>query len=405
MAEERMGLQVWGDDPESDRYGTRSKAFLPTDWTDDLVNKDYIKNKHMNSISEALLRLNSRCDSFRFINFSELVNETVGEGIRYFKAFSLYDSVALPFSLKVVTIIKMWNETSFFSKQEIVFDHLGRIIDLGSGKFNFGYRFKSGQLDFCLPISQSDEFTWFWSVRSLSDAKVVHCVPGDSLFLNVAGPNSYTIQPNGEIGCSFNDYTNKKVLFNKIGFAYDSTTIGEYTLSVKERISGPNTYYDLYIEKEGTNNIIKILGDSFRLDAKDIFSSGLIAGINLSATNKTTTKNIIYKQEINDSFQTEYGSVSSGNQTQYEIERGEGTAINCPVINLSNYEHQGSPSGVTEFTMNKSEMDAGTKVLVTNNGGRYDILIHSGGEDVVLGANCCVEFITNGTIWLPLKTK
>lgn len=405
MAEERMGLKVWGDDPESDRYGTRSKAFLPTDWTDDLVNKDYIKNKHMNSISEALLRLNSRCDSLRFINYSELVDEVTSEETKYFKAFSLYDSAALPFSLKVVTIIKMWNASSSFSKQEIVFDRLGRIIDLGSGKFNFGYRFKSGQLDFCLPISQSDEFTWFWSVRSLSDAKVVHCVPGDSLFLNVAGPNSYTIQPNGDIGCSFNDYTNKKVLFNKIGFAYDSTTIGEYTLSVKKRISGPNTYYDLYIEKEGTNNIIKILGDSFRLDAKDIFSSGLIAGINLSATNKTTTKNIIYKQEINDSFQTEYGSVSSGNQTQYEIEMGEGTAINCPIINLSNYVHQGSPSGVTEFTMNKSGMDAGTKVLVTNNGGQYDILIHSGGEDVVLGANCCVEFITNGTIWLPLKTK
>ena len=88
----------------------------------------------------------------------------------------------------------MWNASSSFSKQEIVFDYLGRIIDLGSGKFNFGYRFKSGQLDFCLPISQSDEFTWFWSVRSLSEAKVVHCVPGDSLFLNVAGPNSYTIK-------------------------------------------------------------------------------------------------------------------------------------------------------------------------------------------------------------------
>ena len=41
--------------------------------------------------------------------------------------------------------------------------------------------------------------------------------------------------------------------------------------------------------------------------------------------------------------------------------------------------------------MNKSEMDAGTKVLVTNNGGRYDILIHSGGEDVVLGANCALN--------------
>lgn len=197
MAEERMGFQVWGDDPESDRYGTRSKAFLPTDWTDDLVNKDYIKNKHMNSISEALLRLNSRCDSFRFINYSELVDEVTSEETKYFKAFSLYDSVALPFSLKVVTIIKMWNATSFFSKQEIVFDRLGRIFDLGSGRFNFGYRFKSGQLDFCLPISQSDEFTWFWSVRSLSDAKVVHCVPGDSLFLNVAGPDSYTIQNTG----------------------------------------------------------------------------------------------------------------------------------------------------------------------------------------------------------------
>src|SRR5690606_5973780 len=100
-----------------------------------------------------LLRLNSRCDSFRFINYSELVDEVTSEETKYFKAFSLYDSIALPFSLKVVTIIKMWNESSFFSKQEIVFDHLGRIIDLGSGKFTFGYRFKSGQLDFCLPIS------------------------------------------------------------------------------------------------------------------------------------------------------------------------------------------------------------------------------------------------------------
>lgn len=196
MAEERMGFQVWGDDPESDRYGTRSKAFLPTDWTDDLVNKDYIKNKHMNSISEALLRLNSRSDSFRFINYSELVDEVTQEETKYFKAFSLFDSSAASFSLKVVTIIKKWSDTSY-SKQEIVFDSFGRIIDLGSGKFKFGYRFKSGQLDFCLPISQSDEFTWFWSVRSLSDAKVVHCVPGDSLFLNVAGPNSYTIQNTG----------------------------------------------------------------------------------------------------------------------------------------------------------------------------------------------------------------
>ena len=100
MAEERMGLQVWGDDPESDRYGTRSKAFLPTDWTDNLVHKDYIKNKHMNSISEALLRLNSRCDSFRFINYSELVDEVTSEETKYFKAFSLNDSIALPFSLK-----------------------------------------------------------------------------------------------------------------------------------------------------------------------------------------------------------------------------------------------------------------------------------------------------------------
>lgn len=196
MAEERMGFQVWGDDPESDRYGTRSKAFLPTDWTDDLVNKDYIKNKHMNSISEALLRLNSRSDSFRFINYSELVDEVTQEETKYFKAFSLFDSSAASFSLKVVTIIKKWSDTSY-SKQEIVFDSFGRIIDLGSGKFTFGYRFKSGQLDFCLPISQSDEFTWFWAVRSLSDAKVVHCVPGDSLFLNVAGPNSYTIKNTG----------------------------------------------------------------------------------------------------------------------------------------------------------------------------------------------------------------
>ncbi len=193
MAEERMGLQVWGDDPESDRYGTRSKAFLPTDWTDNLVHKDYIKNKHMNSISEALLRLNSRCDSFRFINYSELVDEVTSEETKYFKAFSLNDSIALPFSLKVVTIIKSWSASNFI-KQEIVFDYLGRIIDLGSGKFTFGYHFKAGLLNFCLPISQSDDFTWYWSVRSLSDAKVVHCVPGDSLFVNVAGPNSYTIQ-------------------------------------------------------------------------------------------------------------------------------------------------------------------------------------------------------------------
>ena len=404
MAEERMGFQVWGDDPESDRYGTRSKAFLPTDWTDDLVNKDYIKNKHLNSISEALLRLNSRCDSFRFINYSELVNETVGEGIRYFKAFGVSTSTIIRNSRIHITVLKSLQDETY-EEQTIVFNGYGQIVDLGSGRFSFGYRFKSGQLDFCLPISSEDTFIWNWSVRSTYEANIIHCVPGNSVFLNIDGPNQYTIQQNGDTGCSFNDYTNKKVLFNKIGFAYDSTTIGEYTLSVKKRIAGSNIYYDLYIEKEGTNNIIKILGDSFRLDAKDIFSSGLIAGINLSATNKTTTKNIIYKQEINDSFQTEYGSVSSGNQVQYEIEMGEGTAINCPVINLSNYEHQGFPSGVTEFTMNKSEMDAGTKVLVTNNGGLYDILIHSGGEDVVLGANCCVEFITNGTIWLPLKTK
>jgi hypothetical protein len=265
MAEERIGFQVWGDDPESDRYGTRSKAFLPTDWTDDLVHKDYIKNKHMNSISEALLRLNSRCDSFRFINYSELVDEVTSEETKYFKAFSLNDSLSFPFSLKVVTIIKFWNETLSFSKQEIVFDNFGRIIDLGSGKFNFGYRVKAGQFDFCLPISQSDDFTWFWSVRSLSDAKVVHCVPGDSLFVNVAGPNYYEIQNTGPglVGPFFVDHDSSEsfirypVIQELRGNKFDSIKYESYLEQKRTRFTEDVRFND------GVKNIhVSLDGDS-----------------------------------------------------------------------------------------------------------------------------------------------
>jgi len=106
-------------------------------------------------------------------------------------------------------------------------------------------------------------------------------------------------------------------------------------------------------------------------------------------------------QLVDTSVQMDTMTISTYNQTNYEIERGN---VNCPFIAVSSYTSSGSTGGVTTFELNKV-MPLGTVVTVYVSAGAVaSVDVTSGAitKTILIGYGAKFESCGNGT-WFPIS--
>lgn len=187
MSEERDFASQWGDDPENDRYTGRSAAFIPTDWSDNLTHKDYVKNKHLNAISKALWSLRARNGSVHYISYAELVAPAVSPPL-FFRAarVTLNQTQVCRDSVIKFHIARSNQDYSNFSSQTITWNRGKNLLDSGNGKFTFIFVQANGpSFDLWLPMTAGETFIWSWWTECTAESSVINCLPGDSLETNV----------------------------------------------------------------------------------------------------------------------------------------------------------------------------------------------------------------------------
>jgi hypothetical protein len=373
MSKERDSMSEWGDDPENDRYTGRSVSYLPTDWSADLVNKDYVKPKHLNAISKALWSLYGLRHPMHYIASSELTGSVVAPV--FFRAVKIAIPLAFVSYQKIkihVTMEDNSGETATYGRQDIEWNDASRSIDSGNGTFAFIFRQadSAGGRVIELYLPYRSEETWSWWTECSANVTVTDALPGDALVSDYQGAIS---SATGWNGSSFAAGTTGKFYWDESGnlvikgavTAADGISGGNYSAGNGYKVSSLGFILSgLYNGVRKFCSLSCLSGGVWRL-LIDVIQASSVETTTLSGQTANFSSTVSVKNLVNSGTTENTGSVNNagnvlngGDSTTVGISRLKGNGLNAGMLASFSQAQSAARVAITEVSV-----PAGSKVL------------------------------------------